>query len=65
MKITRNIVEITVGSSEENQQLQSLLEEHGIPQIWWPSRSCWSYPVTYTLQEDEFKKIEEAKILQH
>lgn len=63
MKVTRNIVEITIHSKEEDQQLQSLLEEYEIPQIWWPSGV--PYPITYTLPEDEFKKIEGNEIFQH
>lgn len=64
MKVTRNIVEIKIDSREEDQQLQRLLEEYGIPQIWWPSGGWTPYPIRYTLSEDEFKKIEGAEILQ-
>jgi len=64
MKVTRDIVEIKIDSREEDQQLQRLLEEHGIPQIWWPSGGWIPYPIKYTLSEDEFKKIEGAEILQ-
>ena len=64
MKVTHSIVEIRVDSYEENQQLQRLLEEYEIPQIWWPSGGWPPYPITYTLSGDNFKKIEGAEILQ-
>ena len=65
MKVTRNIVEIRVDSKEEDQQLYRLLEEHELPQSYWPSGGWSLYPVTYTLPEDEFKKIEGNEIFQH
>lgn len=62
-----HIIEITVHSNKENQQLQLLLKEHRIPHNWQPSTNGrWTpYPIIYALQEGEFKKIEEAEILQH